>query len=225
MSHVLLLRLAGPLQAWGTQSRFEYRHSEHEPAKSGVFGLLACALGRRRDESLDDLASLRFGIREDRPGTMMCDFHTVQNVLQADLKGTKDTIVSRRYYLADAAFLAGLEGPDLMQLTKLHAALRDPVWPYFLGRKAFVPGLPVCLLDGLRENTTLEQALRDYPWLDGVRRQDSTQQLRILVDDPNGDELMKMDHPVSFEILGRKYWPRYMREEWVNCPPRREPCI
>ena len=225
MSHVLLLRLAGPMQAWGTQSRFEYRHSEREPAKSGVIGLLACSLGRGRDESLDDLASLRFGIREDRPGIMMCDFHTVQNVLQADLKDTKDTIVSRRYYLADAAFLVGLEGSDLALLTRLQTALRDPVWPYYLGRKSFVPGLPVYLPDGLRENLTLEQALREYPWLDGIGRQEGTQQLRVLMDDSNGDEVMKMDHPVSFEILKRKYWPRYMREEWVDRPPRREPCI
>jgi CRISPR system Cascade subunit CasD len=37
---VLLLRLAGPMQAWGTQSRFVNRDTELEPSKSGVIGLL-----------------------------------------------------------------------------------------------------------------------------------------------------------------------------------------
>ena len=55
----LLLRLAAPLQAWGINSKFDIRKTEREPSKSGVVGLLAAALGRRRDESLDDLAALK----------------------------------------------------------------------------------------------------------------------------------------------------------------------
>ena len=58
----LLLRLAAPLQAWGINSKFDIRKTEREPSKSGVIGLLAAALGRRRDESLDDLTALTFGI-------------------------------------------------------------------------------------------------------------------------------------------------------------------
>ena len=41
---VLLLKLAGPLQSWGSSSRFTERGTEHEPTKSGVVGLLAAAL-------------------------------------------------------------------------------------------------------------------------------------------------------------------------------------
>ena len=47
----LLLRLAAPLQAWGADSKFETRKTGREPTKSGVIGLLAAALGLRRDES------------------------------------------------------------------------------------------------------------------------------------------------------------------------------
>ena len=36
----LLLRLAGPLQSWGTDSKFEVRRTENEPSKSGVIGLV-----------------------------------------------------------------------------------------------------------------------------------------------------------------------------------------
>ena len=73
---VLLLKLAGPLQSWGADSRFTERKTRHEPTKSGVIGLLAAALGRRRTEPVDDLASLRFGVRIDQPGHYECDFQT-----------------------------------------------------------------------------------------------------------------------------------------------------
>ena len=42
---VLLVRLAGPMQSWGSQSRFSHRDTEREPTKSGVVGLLSAALG------------------------------------------------------------------------------------------------------------------------------------------------------------------------------------
>ena len=31
----VLLRLEGPLQSWGTRSRFNHRDTEREPSKSG----------------------------------------------------------------------------------------------------------------------------------------------------------------------------------------------
>jgi CRISPR system Cascade subunit CasD len=37
--------LDGPLQSWGTASRFQRRGTNHHPSKSGVAGLLAAALG------------------------------------------------------------------------------------------------------------------------------------------------------------------------------------
>jgi CRISPR system Cascade subunit CasD len=51
----LLLRLAAPIQAWGVD-KFERRGTERIPTKSGVIGLLAAALGRRRNESIEDLS-------------------------------------------------------------------------------------------------------------------------------------------------------------------------
>ena len=38
---VLLLRLSGPMQSWGVQSRFTVRDTGLEPSKSGVVGLIA----------------------------------------------------------------------------------------------------------------------------------------------------------------------------------------
>ena len=46
----ILLKFAGPLQSWGTDSHFETRHTDFYPSKSGVIGLIAAGLGYGRDE-------------------------------------------------------------------------------------------------------------------------------------------------------------------------------
>ncbi|MFF1631581.1 type I-E CRISPR-associated protein Cas5/CasD [Streptomyces sp. NPDC058272] len=76
-THVLLLRLAGPLQSWGLTGRFARRDTHSRPTKSGVIGLCAAALGLDRDEPLGELAEVLFGVRADRPGTPLRDYHTV----------------------------------------------------------------------------------------------------------------------------------------------------
>src|SRR3712207_4742143 len=86
----LLLRLAGPMQSWGTDSRFIFRETRLEPSKSGVVGLLCAALGKPKNDpnrpededlkecpSLNRLAGLRMGVRVDRPGILLKDYHTV----------------------------------------------------------------------------------------------------------------------------------------------------
>lgn len=162
--HTLLLRLAGPMQAWGTQSRFLERDTGLEPSRSGVLGLLGAALGVRRDEPIGALADLAMGVRVDREGVVGRDFHTALGVVKADGK-PGDTVVSVRYFLADADFLVGLEGEDLALLARLDAALAEPRWPLGLGRRAFPPGLPVRLPGGgVRPDLPLRQALRAEPW-------------------------------------------------------------
>ncbi|MCC6313005.1 MAG: type I-E CRISPR-associated protein Cas5/CasD, partial [Thermomicrobiales bacterium] len=80
--HTLLLRLAGPMQAWGTQSRFTERDTGLEPSKSGVIGLLCAALGRERTDPVDDLAALTMAVRVDIEGVVRRDFQTVLDVAE-----------------------------------------------------------------------------------------------------------------------------------------------
>lgn len=75
--HVLLARLAGPLQSWGLSSRFDQRDTHLRPTKSGFIGLLAAAAGLSREEPITPLDELRFAVRADRPGTPVEDYHTV----------------------------------------------------------------------------------------------------------------------------------------------------
>ncbi|MEU2554678.1 type I-E CRISPR-associated protein Cas5/CasD [Streptomyces sp. NPDC013313] len=155
---VLTLRLAGPLQSWGASARFTRRTTESAPTKSGVIGLLAAAAGIQRgdDTALAPLAALHFGVRIDQPGTRVRDFHTAHHGVTG-----KSMPLSERFYLADAVFVAALEG-DPALLTELNASLRAPVYPPFLGRRSCPPALPVEL--GLHPHGGLLDALRTEPW-------------------------------------------------------------
>ncbi|WP_127354015.1 type I-E CRISPR-associated protein Cas5/CasD [Actinacidiphila soli] len=156
----ILLHLAGPLQSWGTHSAFNERDTARFPTRSGIIGLLAACLGRRRGEAVDDLARLSLTSRTDRGGVLLRDLHTVGGGLPA--KGTvttaegkkrpqaQATLLSHRSYLADAAFTAALTGNDTALLRECADALRHPVWPPYLGRRSCPPEGP--LLIGLLED-------------------------------------------------------------------------
>lgn len=222
MTTTLLLRCCGPLQSWGTQSRFTVRDTGREPSKSGVIGLLCAALGRPRSDPLRDLAALRMGVRVDREGRLERDFHTAGKGGYYRIGGgveRKDLIVSTRYYLADACFLVGLESDDLALLSDLHAALRNPVWPIYLGRKAFPPGEPVWLEDGLWEGWGMEEALDAYPWL--CTGGNPPSRLRAVVEDPAGSVVVN-DTPISFVQNKRAFRPRRLRVSYVAMPIDRE---
>lgn len=91
MSSVLVLRLAGPMQSWGSSSRFTRRSTEAFPTKSALVGLLAAAQGRRRSDPIEDLAELRFAVRVDQPGQLLRDFHTAHRVIRRCLCPTVST--------------------------------------------------------------------------------------------------------------------------------------
>lgn len=238
MSHTLLMRLVAPMQSWGVQSDFTYRDTGLEPSKSGVIGLLCAALGKPRDEahpgnrgkpSLCELAQLRMGVRVDREGLLQRDYHTALNVRKASgtrMTDTKNTEVSTRFYLADAAFLVGLEGENLALARKLDDALRHPHWFLFLGRKAFIPGEPVWVENGVRENQTLEEALdpRVYPCLRPRRTydKDDDDRIRIVIETRAGErgEITRRDQPLSFIKGRRAYGVRYLRIDFAPSAPQ-----
>ncbi|CAM3627637.1 Type I-E CRISPR-associated protein Cas5/CasD [Deinococcus saxicola] len=174
----LLIPLAGPMQSWGTRSRFDDRDTEAEPSKSGVLGLCAAVLGIDRAEPVSHLSVLGFGVRVDRSGVLMHDYHTAQ--LHPGQRKTH-TSLTRRAYLSDAAFWAALSG-DGELLVELHAALRNPYWPPSLGRKAFAPGTPLYVPDGLRDSGLLD-TLRTAPSL--RRAQNDSGPYRFVVDRAN----------------------------------------
>lgn len=207
----LLLRLAGPLQSWGTTSRFDERDTQLEPSKSGVIGLICAALGRDRVEPVADLAALRMGVRVDREGVPMRDYQTATGVLIASGKADHGrTVVSPRFYLSDAVFLVGLEGEDISLLKRIHGALKAPVWPLALGRKSFVPSLPVYLPEGCDERPLLE-ALQQWP---SLTAQPFAEGRRCVLEDAL-EGAVRLDQPAS-SFAERQFGPRFVKTLYLN---------
>lgn len=190
---VLFLRLEGVWQSWGENSRWTVRDTRREPTKSGVIGLLAAAagMGRGDDRVREWGISTRIGVREDRPGRLERDYHTVAGgadrdpayanagVLSAEGKikvtqssGKAETVVSERSYLADACFLVAIEGPGDV-LDAMESAIRSPVWAPFLGRKSCPPSLPLYPVLADRPSrdrfASLTDALRRFPFIGDTR--------------------------------------------------------
>ncbi len=216
----LLLRCVAPLQSWDTQSNFGVRTSGREPSKSGIIGLLCAALGRRRTEPIDDLAALQMGVRVDREGGILRDWHTAGKGGYFKASGKierKNLITSTRYYLSDAMFLIGLQSDNHVLLTQLHAALNNPYWMLFFGRKSCPPSMPVYLPDGLQDEP-LRTALKTYEWL-GIeqRYKDVPERVRIVLEEQDGVQVHN-DHPLSFEKGKRKFAPRRVTVDFIEKP-------
>ena len=206
----LLLRLAGPMQSWGLNSKFTRRLTEREPTKSAIVGFLACALGRKRTESLNDLNSLKYGVRTDQAGELLTDYHTATRTLS---NKKELSFISYRQYLSDAIFLVGIEGEDSF-LNTLIVAVTSPVYPLFLGRRSCPPTLPIIL--GIR-NLPLLEALKTEPYLGKVKNNQSLELLPIMFDDEVGS-VIRRDLPVSFSQENRRYTFRSTEVTYVPFP-------
>ncbi len=161
----LLMWFEGPLQSWGHDSKFGRRDSLEFPTKSGVFGLLCCALGAggsQRDwlsKWADCDMQVSAYILENKAAQaelrqpLLRDFHMVgsgydsqdpwQSLLIPKTSEGKKAVgggskITYRYYLQDMAFAVILQGAE-QDLTELQSALQNPVWDLYLGRKSCVP--------------------------------------------------------------------------------------
>lgn len=165
MSRYLLLWLEAPLQSWGHDSKFGRRDTLNFPTKSGVMGLVCCALGAggEQKELLAEFSTLsqtvitynrtkKTGEKIDRE-PLLRDFHMVgsgyddkdpwQSLLIPKTADGKKAVgggakLTYRYYLQDAYFAVILQVPD-EYAEKIANALKNPVWDLYLGRKSCVP--------------------------------------------------------------------------------------
>lgn len=161
----LLLWLEAPLQSWGHDSKFGRRDSLDFPTKSGVLGLLCCALGTagEQKEWLEIWANRDMAIQafvpakeEGKPKSrepLLRDFHMVgsgyndKDPWQALLIPKKSNggkavgggaKMTYRFYVQDMAYAVALQAPQA-ELEHLQQALQNPVWDLYLGRKNCVP--------------------------------------------------------------------------------------
>ena len=206
----LAIRLEGPLQSWGIDSQFSHRNTALMPSKSGVLGMCCAALGAPRGsefeklwlEKLRSTAMVAIAIPRNQGKNQyplrvrrMMDYHTVQGTKTAEGK-TKDTHLTHRQYLCDASFAAILGGAR-NSLEQVSAALSDPVWGLWLGRKACLPTAPVNAGVFDTEEEAL-QSLIGQENLNGYTYQREVENFAEGVDS-------LMDTPVSFDIDQRAY--------------------
>lgn len=184
MSNFLILRLEGPMQAWGTHTFEDFRPSNLYPTRSGLLGLLGACLGLERSDVTGQqklAASVEFTVRVDsqltrpghvqpiaKPGIKLSDFHTVMDARKVDGSGSKFPVVSRREYLFDAAFTVAIGGrPDApFSLEQLAEALRRPCYTPALGRRSCPPTRP--LLAGQLAAISVRDALAQFEPNDGL---------------------------------------------------------
>jgi CRISPR system Cascade subunit CasD len=207
------------MQSWGTTSRFDQRDTGKEPSKSGVVGLLAAALGIDRENwtDLEPLMHLSMGVRHDRSGVPKRDYQTAQHIISADRSKIHETAVTTRDYLADAAFLVGLECDERSLLERIHAALRDPVWPLALGRKSYVPSESIWIVDGLQD-APLRDVLVRWPWIASRQKwEELPEKLLVSFESEDGSGVLKMDQPLS-SFAERRFGARFVRSEWIPFP-------
>jgi CRISPR system Cascade subunit CasD len=207
------------MQSWGTTSRFDQRDTGKEPSKSGVIGLLAAALGIDRENwtDLGPLTHLSMGVRHDRSGVPKRDYQTAQHIISADGSKIHETAVTTRDYLADAAFLVGLEWKVRPLLERIHAALRDPIWSLALGRKSYVPSEPVWIENGVQD-VPLRDALARWPWIASRRRcEELPEKLLASFESKDGSGVLKMDQPLS-SFAERRFGARFVVSEWIPFP-------
>lgn len=223
----LAFYLDAPMQSWGASSKFQYRETGAFPSKSAVVGLVAAALGIDKHapdeaEHLAPIATLRFTAvklpkahpsRPDHPLDInrLTDFHTIGGGY--DKKGPPaektsiprkasgapfGTVITRRSYLTDAAFAVILEGPDEPLLDRIRAALLDPVWGVWFGRKTCLPATPLTPSPGADRDAALHSLLDALPHHKPAPLNTLEHQEESETSTPGDGTYAQSDQPIAF---------------------------
>lgn len=156
MRQFLILRLEGPLQAWGDVAVDSWRPTRAFPSLSALAGLAASALGWTYQDAARTTmlqSNLSYAVLEERSPQVVQDFHTadlarigsagwthwgLERRGGANATGTQP---QRKQYLADGSFIVAvtLNSGAPTSLAELGGALVEPARPLFMGRKGCLP--------------------------------------------------------------------------------------
>lgn len=215
----LLLKFAGPLQSWGTNSDFETRHTDLYPSKSAVIGMIAGSLGYRRDEDekINQLKSLDFAVRIDQPGNLLRDFHTAKTYTT---NGTFiRTYVTNRYYIEDGVFVVAVGSEDEKIIDSISVAIQKPYFQQYMGRRALPVNSDFIL--GMVDGEVLS-SLRKCVWQASKWYQKENKEiteLYIYADSkllPTKRKMIRHDEVVSFNQKARNFDYRYESMQKVS---------
>ena len=150
MNDYLVMKLQGPMQAWGAHTYEDYRPSNSFPTRSAIIGLIGACMGIDRADQKNQQAlsaSVVVAVRQDDlsqqknayPVSRLSDFHTVEKARKADGKENKNPVVTRREYLCDVSFTIALSiASDTanFSLKQIEESINKPIFTPFLGRRS-----------------------------------------------------------------------------------------
>jgi CRISPR system Cascade subunit CasD len=213
MSDTLALLIDAPLQSWGASSKFQRRETESWPTKSALVGVLAAALGidkHAQDETdkLAPIAALCFSVfrwPKPAPITRLTDFHTIGGGYDKTNPAEKlhipckagdgspfGTVITRRTYLTDARFIALFQG-DRATLERAAAALLDPVWGVWFGRKTCIPAEPLAPVVAASPQEALAALMKRL-----CNDPEAISALEGMTESPGDSRFHQADQPVAF---------------------------
>lgn len=150
----LLFRLYGTMASWGEIAVGATRHTATYPSKSAIIGLMAAALGIKRND-VENQTLMQQGyviaIEVYTQGSLLRDYHTTQvpdSVGKFHYRTRKDelvigqsrlgTILSSREYRSDALALVAVKAlPNAPHdLSTIQKHLEKPRFHLYLGRKS-----------------------------------------------------------------------------------------
>ena len=221
----LALLLDAPMQSWGFASRFTRRTTALHPTRSGVFGMIAAAMGLDKYSENEPAMLARFGTvqvtvvslpRQDYRGQdrfiqRLDDYHTVTGIRRASGKVDKEaTVLTNRHYLLDARFGVLLEGNAAL-LGEIQAALENPRWGIWFGRKCCLPASPVLAATigecGDVWRTLLKKS--GYPEDCSIEHFDRV--IEVAAGEAGAEPLEDM--PIGFgQPIGERHAPRWIRQ-------------
>ncbi|WP_276861539.1 type I-E CRISPR-associated protein Cas5/CasD [Anaerococcus tetradius] len=211
----ILLKLSGPMQAFGTSSNFETRYTDYYPSKSAIVGMLAASLGYRRDDCrIEKINEIDFAVRVDQKPNLIRDYQIAQKYK------TNGTIarnyVTNRYYLEDGIFIVAIGARDEL-IEELYEALNRPYFQVFMGRRSCPP--PADFILNLVEEEPIE-ALKNLSWQASsyFKRRNKFYKANIYADNAliEGRKIRRNDRVISFSQKRREFSIRFESENSID---------
>ncbi|WP_034945718.1 type I-E CRISPR-associated protein Cas5/CasD [Erwinia oleae] len=232
MKRYLVFQLYAPLASWGVEAVGEVRHTAPVPTRSAILGLLAAAVGIRREEeerlalfnqhyhlALRPLSSVERWLRDYHTVSMPRENKKHRYVTRRDelrmAPAEVGTIITQREYRCDGYWHIAVseqsQAPE--DLATLHAALLAPRFPLYLGRKSCPLALPLSprLMEGSLNQVFIQAAREMAPSELSMLMKGGS---RCYWDDPNEESLLRQEQQHCHnQSVSRKRWQfgRYTR--------------
>jgi len=168
--YYLKMTLEGVLQSYASDENIwrTRRDTQPAPTKSAVMGIIGCSLGlREEDYKYKKLNNLVYLYKQNRKSMTIDDYQMIRPKEHGKSfeesrfwspNGSHSGVQypTNKEYLADASFTVYVGCEDEHVLKRIHEALRNPVWAYYLGRACCTPGKPIAekecvLIDKMEE--------------------------------------------------------------------------